>query len=297
MTTVVRPRRSVLFTPGSNARALEKAKTLAADALIFDLEDAVAPDVKAAAREQVCETVQMGGYGRREVIVRVNALETPWGRDDLAAVAACRPDAVLIPKVESADIVRQVGKILSESGASETLMLWCMVETPCGVLRAEEIAQASAQVETLVMGTSDLTKSLQALHTLDRLPLLHSLGHCLLVGRAYGLTVLDGVHLDLSDDAGFTAICQQAASMGFDGKTLIHPKTIDAANAAFAPSIDDIEWSRRVIAAYAEARANGQGVLLVDGQLIENLHVEQAQHIVQITAAIADLDEDHARQG
>jgi citrate lyase subunit beta/citryl-CoA lyase len=286
MSAVVRPRRSVLFMPGSNARALEKAKTLAADALIFDLEDAVAPDAKAVARQQVHDTVCAGGYGQRELIVRVNALTTPWGRDDLTAVAACGPDAVLAPKVESADSVRQMLTLLAEQGAPETLDVWCMLETPFGILRAEEIAAASPRGKAFVMGTSDLTKDLHAQHTRDRLPLLHSLAHCLLVGRAYGLTVLDGVHLDLSDDEGFAAVCQQAAEMGFDGKTLIHPKTIDAANAAFAPSVEEVEWSRRVIAAHTEATTQGQGAVLVDGQLIENLHVENAQRIVRIAEAI-----------
>jgi citrate lyase subunit beta/citryl-CoA lyase len=275
--------------PGSNARALEKAKTLAADALIFDLEDAVAPDAKAAARQQVHDTVCAGGYGQRELIVRVNALTTPWGRDDLIAVAACGPDAVLAPKVESADSVQQVLAFLSGQGAPETLDVWCMLETPFGILRAEEIAAASPRVKAFVMGTSDLTKDLQAQHTRDRLPLLHRLALCLLVGRAYGLFVLVGVHLDLCDDEGFAAVCQQAAEMGFDGKTLIHPKTIDAANAAFAPSVDEVTWSRRVLAAHTKATAQGQGVVLVDGQLIENLHVENAQRILRIAEVISAM--------
>jgi citrate lyase subunit beta / citryl-CoA lyase len=289
MAPVVRPRRSVLFMPGSNARAMEKAKTLPADALIFDLEDAVAPDAKAAARQHVCDTVRAGDYGPRELIVRVNALDTPWGHEDLKAVATCGANAVLVPKVESADNVRQSLAILADAGASEALALWCMIETPVGVLRAEDIAQASPRVAALVMGTSDLTKDLHAMHTRDRLPLLYSLGHCLLVGRAYGLTVLDGVHLDLRDDEGFAAACRQAVEMGFDGKTLIHPNTLAIANEAFSPSLEAVTWSRRVIAAHAEAAAKGQGVVLVDGQLIENLHVENAQRLVQIADAIAQM--------
>ncbi len=289
MATEARPRRSMLFMPGSNARAIEKAKTLPADGLIFDLEDAVAPDAKVSAREQVCAAVRAGGYGARELVVRANALTTPWGRDDLAAVAACGANAVLVPKVESADSVRQVVAVLVEHGAPETLSVWCMLETPFGVLRAEAIATASPRVAALVMGTSDLTKDLQAIHTRDRIPLLHSLGHCLLVGRAYGLVVLDGVHLDLSDDEGFAEVCRQGAEMGFDGKTLIHPKTIAAANAAYAPSPDDVAWARQVIEAHAEAESKGQGVVLVDGQLIENLHVESAHRMVQIAEAIAGM--------
>lgn len=289
MAAVVRPRRSVLFMPGSNARAIEKAKTLPADVLIFDLEDAVAPEAKASARQRVCDAVRANGYRPRELVVRVNALGTPWGREDLEAVATCGADAVLVPKVESAETVRQSLAILTACGASEALALWCMIETPAGVLRAEDIAHASPRLAALVMGTSDLTNDLHALHTRDRLPLLHSLGHCLLVGRAYGLAVLDGVHLDLRDDEGFAAVCQQAAELGFDGKTLIHPKTLAIANQVFAPSPNAIAWSRRVIAAHAEATAKGQGVVLVDGQLIENLHVENAQRLVQIAAAIDQL--------
>ncbi len=289
MTTEARPRRSMLFMPGSNARAIEKAKSLPADGLIFDLEDAVAPDAKVAAREQVCAAVRAGGYGQRELVVRANGLTTPWGRDDLAAVATCGANAVLVPKVESADGVRQIIAVLSEYDAPERLSVWCMLETPFGVLRAEAIATASPRVAALVMGTSDLTKDLQASHTRARIPLLHSLGHCLLVGRAYGLVVLDGVHLDLSDDEGFAEVCRQGAEMGFDGKTLIHPKTIAAANAAYAPSPDDVVWARRVIEAHADAEGKGQGVVLVDGQLIENLHVESAQRVVQIAESIAAL--------
>ncbi|ETX05817.1 HpcH/HpaI aldolase/citrate lyase family protein [Candidatus Entotheonella palauensis] len=290
MVTEARPRRSMLFMPGSNARAIEKAKTLPADGLIFDLEDAVAPDAKVMAREQVCAAVRAGGYGGRELVVRANALTTLWGRDDLAAVATCGAHAVLVPKVESADGVRQVISILTEHGGPDSLAIWCMLETPLGILRAESIATASPRVAALVMGTSDLTKDLQAKHTRERTPLLHSLGHCLLVGRAYGLVVLDGVHLELSDDEGFAEVCRQGAEMGFDGKTLIHPKTIDAANAAYAPSPEDVAWARRVMEAHAEAEAKGQGVVLVDGQLIENLHVESAQRVVRIAESIAALE-------
>ena len=202
MPNVIRPRRSVLFMPGSNARALEKAKTLPADALIFDLEDAVALDAKETARQMVAETIRAGGYGKRELIVRVNALATPWGYADLTAMATSGADALLLPKVESGDMARQALSILSAHGAPEHLAIWCMLETPRGILRAEDIA-ASPRVAALVMGTSDLTKELHARHTRERLPMLPSLGGCLLVGRAYGLAVLDGVHLELNDDAGF----------------------------------------------------------------------------------------------
>jgi citrate lyase subunit beta / citryl-CoA lyase len=287
MPPVIRPRRSVLFMPGSNARALERAKMLPADALIFDLEDAVAPDAKETARQMACDTIHAGGYGQRELIVRVNGLATAWGEADLTAVAGCGADAILLPKVESGETVRQVLTILTEHGAPEHLALWCMLETSRGILRAEDIA-TSPRVAALVMGTSDLTKELHARHTRERLPMLPSLGWCLLVGRAYGLAVLDGVHLDVNDDEGFEYACRQAADMGFDGKTLIHPKTIAAANRIFGPFPEDIESARKIIAAHAEATAQGRGVVVVDGRLIENLHVEEAHRVVALAESIAE---------
>jgi citrate lyase subunit beta / citryl-CoA lyase len=289
MPNTMRPRRSILFMPGSNARALERARTLPADALIFDLEDAVAPDAKEKARQMVCDAVRAGGYGKRELIVRVNAPATLWGDADLAAVATCGVDAVLLPKVESGDTVRQALDHLSDHGTPEHLAIWCMLETPRGILRAEDIA-ASPGVAAFVMGTSDLTKELHARHTRERLPVLPSLGWSLLVGRAYGLAVLDGVHLDLNDDAGFEQACRQAADLGFDGKTLIHPKTIAAANRIFAPSADDLASARKIISAHAEATAQGKGVVVVDGRLVENLHVEEAQRLVGLAEAIAELE-------
>ncbi|HMH50870.1 MAG TPA: CoA ester lyase [Candidatus Acidoferrum sp.] len=285
----VRPRRSVLFMPGSNARAMEKARSLPADAVIFDLEDAVAPDAKEQARAQAVAAVRAGGYGRREVIVRVNAGTTPWSRDDLAAVAASGADAVLLPKVESPDTVHDALGVLAAHGAPAGLSLWCMLETPRGILNAASIATASPRVTALVMGTSDLTKDLHARHTRDRVPLLMSLELCVLAARAAGIAALDGVHLDLADDAGFEAACRQAADLGFDGKTLIHPKTIAKANEVFAPAPADVEWSRRVIAAHAEAVAQARGLVVLDGRLIENLHVEEAQRIVALAEAIEAL--------
>jgi citrate lyase subunit beta/citryl-CoA lyase len=270
---------------------LDKAKTLAADGLIFDLEDAVAPDAKAAARQQVCEAVRTGGYGRRELIVRVNGLATLWGQEDLAAVARCGAEAVLLPKVESAALVRQTWDMLTASGASEHLAIWCMLETPLGILHAEEIAASHPQVAALVMGTSDLVKDLHARHTRERLPLLTSLGLCVLAARAYGLAALDGVHLDLEDDAGFAAACHQAVALGFDGKTLIHPKTIATANTIFSPAPADVAWARTIIAAHAQAVAAGRGVVLVEGRLIENLHVEEARRVVALADAIAEAAE------
>jgi citrate lyase subunit beta/citryl-CoA lyase len=289
MAATPRLRRSVLYMPGANTRALEKARGLPADALILDLEDAVAPDAKPAARANVAAALAAGGYGARELVLRVNGLATPWGHDDLVAAARMTLDAVLLPKVESADAVRQAEGVLRTAAASPTLALWCMMETPLGMLKAAEIAAASPRVACLVMGTSDLTKDLHARHTRDRLPLLTSLGLCLLAARAYGLAVLDGVHLDLADDEAFAAQCRQGRELGFDGKTLIHPKTIAAANAAFAPAAEEVEWSRRVIAAHAEAEAQGKGVVLVDGRLIENLHVEDARRTVTLAEQIAAM--------
>jgi citrate lyase subunit beta/citryl-CoA lyase len=282
----VRPRRSALFMPASNARAMEKARELEADVVIFDLEDAVAPDAKAEARRLAVAALAAGGYGRRERVVRVNALATPWGADDVAALAGAGADALLLPKVESAADARAVLAALAAAGAPAALPIWCMLETPRGILGADAIAGADPRVGALVMGTSDLTKDLHARHTPGREPLLTSLGLGVLAARAHGLTALDGVHLDLADDAGFEAACRQARDLGFDGKTLIHPKQLAAANAIFAPSPEEVEWARRVIAAHAEAERAGRGVVLLDGRLIENLHVEEARRISSLAAAL-----------
>ncbi len=292
MATVARPRRSVLYMPGSNARALDKARTLAADGLIFDLEDAVAPDAKETARRQVCEALAAGGYGRREILVRVNGLGTPWGHADVAAAATSGGHAVLVPKVESADAVRQVEQIMKAAGAPDDMAIWCMMETPRGILKAEEIAQASPRLGGFVMGTSDLAKDMHAAHTRDRLPMLTGLGLCLLAARAYGLAIVDGVHLDLADDEGFEHSCRQGLELGFDGKTLIHPKTIETANRVFAPTEAEIAWSRKIIDAHAAAAAEGKGVVVVDGKLVENLHVENARRIVALAERIDEMRKD-----
>ena len=286
MPNTLRPRRSVLYMPGSNARALEKGRTLAADCLILDLEDAVAPDAKETARGQIRVAVRDGGYGSRELIVRVNALDSAWGRDDMAMAASSGADAILLPKVESAEFVHQAIAALDAAGAPEGLAVWCMMETPRGMLHAEEIASSSPRMEALVMGTSDLAKDLQAAHTRERLPMITSLGLCLLAARAAGIAILDGVHLDLADDEGFEYSCRQGKDLGFDGKTLIHPKTIEAANRIFAPSDEDVAFSRTIIEAHAEAASEGKGVVVVEGKLIENLHVEAARRLVAMAKAI-----------
>ena len=289
MSLPIRPRRSLLFMPGANPRALEKARELPADGLIFDLEDAVAPDAKETAREAVAAALAQGGYGKRELVLRVNALDTEWGEDDLRAAASMPLDAVLLPKGESAERVRETVARLDRAGAPPGLVVWCMIETPRGVLAAAEIAGANSRVAALVMGTSDLTKDLRAYDTPGREPLLTSLGLVLLAARAYGLTALDGVHLDLADEAGFAAFCAQGRALGFDGKTLIHPKQIAPANAAFAPSMEEIAQARKIIAAHAAALTAGKGIVVVDGRLIENLHVKAARDTVALAEAIAAL--------
>ena len=281
-----RPRRSVLYMPGSNARALEKGRTLDADGLILDLEDAVSPSQKAEAREQVVAALAEGGYGHREILLRVNGLDTEWGEADLAAAAKAGADAVLLPKVESAETVRKAEAMLDAAGAPAELTLWCMMETPRGILRAESIADSTPRLAGFVMGTSDLAKDLHAAHTPMRLPLLTGLSTCLLAARAAGLAILDGVYLDLNDGAGFAASCQQGVELGFDGKTLIHPKQLATANEAFAPSEEQVAFSRRIIEAHAAAEAEGKGVVLVDGKLIENLHVVAAHRLVAMADAI-----------
>jgi citrate lyase subunit beta/citryl-CoA lyase len=278
--------------PGSNPRALEKARTLPADGLIFDLEDAVATEAKESARAIVASALAAGGYGDRELVLRVNAIDTPWGHADLAAAATMPIDAVLLPKVENPDRVALTVSLLDAFGAPEGLAIWCMLETPLGILYAREIAAASPRLAALVLGTSDLTKDLRALPTHDRLPLITSLSLAILAARAHGLAVLDGVHLDLSDDEGFAASCRQGRELGIDGKTLIHPKQIAAANAAFAPTPEEVEWSRRIIAARSEAAAAGKGVVLVEGRLIENLHVENARRLLALADEIERLSGD-----
>lgn len=283
----MKPRRSALYMPGANARALDKGRSLPADVLILDLEDSISPDGKAEARAQIAAALEEGGYGHREIVVRANAEDTPWGADDLAAVAGMKCHAVLLPKVESAATIERAIAALDAAGAPAEMAIWCMMETPLGILRAEEIAFASPRVKCLVLGTSDLAKDLRCRHTPDRLPFLYSLELCILAARAAGIAVLDGVHLDLNDDEGFRASCVQGRDLGMDGKTLIHPKTIGAANEVFAPAEKEIAWSRRIIEAHAQAMSEGKGIVVVDGKLIENLHVEEAKRLVALSDAIA----------
>ncbi|WP_420717514.1 HpcH/HpaI aldolase/citrate lyase family protein [Emcibacter sp.] len=285
-----RPRRSVLYMPGSNPRALEKAKGLAADSLILDLEDAVAVDAKEEARRLVAEAVKAGGYGKRELIVRVNGLDSPWGRDDIRAASVAGPDAILLPKVESAAMVREAEELMIEYGAPKTTTLWCMMETPRGILRAEEIADSSPRLGGFVMGTNDLVKDLQARHTPMRLPILTSLSLCVLAARAAGIAIIDGTFTDLNDEEGLVASCRQGVEFGFDGKTLLHPKQLGPANEAFAPSVAEVEHAHAVIAAFEAAEAEGKGVALLDGKLVENLHVEVAKSLIAQAEMIRELE-------
>jgi len=285
----VRPRRSAMYMPGANARALEKGQDLPADVLILDLEDAVTPDGKDVARQQVCDAVAADRYGHREVVVRINGLDTGWGHADVPPVANCGADAVLMPKVESADQVKHLEALMIDSGAPDDMAIMCMIETPMGVMHSAEIAVASSRLTCLVMGTSDLTKELQARHVPSREPLLTSLSCCILAARAHRLAILDGVSLNLDDDEAHAAACRQGRDLGFDGKTLVHPRQIAAANNAFAPDSDEVAWSHRVIKSHAAAEAEGLGVVLVDGKLVENLHVEEAHRIVALAEAIKQL--------
>ncbi len=279
-----RPRRSVLYMPSSNARALEKAKTIPCDGLILDLEDAVAPDDKAAARDAACAAAASGEYGEREVTIRVNGADTEWHDDDLRAACAAGPAAIVVPKVDSAEAVLTLVDAMAAYDAPEHTTLWAMVETPRAMLHAEEIAGASERLSVLVMGTNDLVKELYAEHVPSRAPVLTGLSLALLAARATGTAILDGVYNDVKDEDGFLAECRQGREMGFDGKTLIHPGQVAGANTAFAPSEEDVETARGILEAW-EARTSG--VVTYRGRMVENLHVESAQRTLQIHDAIS----------
>ncbi|PPK70122.1 CoA ester lyase [Actinokineospora auranticolor] len=284
----LRPRRSVLYMPGANARALEKAKGLDADTLILDLEDSVTPDAKADGRAQVCAAVASGDYGRREVTIRVNGLDTEWFAEDVRAAAAAGPDAVVVPKVDSAAQVVRIEEALVAAGAPAHTAIWAMVETPLAMLRTFEIASASDRLAVLVLGTNDLAKELHAEHVPGRGPLLAALSMALLGARAAGKVILDGVYNDVRDLDGFAEECTQARQFGFDGKTLIHPGQLEPCNSIFAPSEEEIAQARKVIDAFDEAKATGRGVATVDGRMIENLHVDNARRVLAVAAAIED---------
>ena len=281
-----RPRRSVLYMPSSNERALEKAKTIPCDGLILDLEDAVAPDAKPAAREAACAAVTSGEYGNRELTIRINGADTEWHDDDMAAACAAGPDAIVVPKVNSAAAVRTLVAAMEDHGAPEHTKLWAMVETPYAMLHAEEIAAASERLTVLVMGTNDLAKELYAEHVPGRQPLLTGLSLALLAARATGKVIIDGVYNDVKNEEGFLAECQQGRQLGFDGKTLIHPGQVEGANTAFAPSAQAVEDARGLIEAF---ESSSGGVVTYNGRMVENLHVESAKRTLSIAAAIEAL--------
>lgn len=289
-----RPRRSVLYMPGSNTRALEKARELPADALILDLEDAVAPDAKEEARGQVCAAVKQGGYGKREIAIRVNGLDTPWGMADIAAAVVAGPDAILVPKINSAADVERAEEALTDAGARGNIQLWCMIETPLATLNIQAIAakarEPGSRMMVWVMGTNDIAKELRAAHTPDRVPMLASLGLALIAARAYGLVILDGVYNDIKNEEGFAAICEQGRDMGFDGKTLIHPSQVGPCNTIFSPDPETVAFARKTIEAFELPENKGKGVLKVDGRMVEILHADIAKRTVAVADAIAELE-------
>lgn len=284
----LRPRRSVLYMPGANQRAMAKARTLAADGIILDLEDAVAPDAKAQARGYVAEAVAEGGYQPREVLIRINPLDSPWGLDDLAMAASLPIDGLVVPKIESAEMVNDVARRLAEHG-SEDLPIWAMVETPIAVMRIADIALNARNLGCLLMGTSDLSKELRLPHDAPVAGLMWSLAQAVVAARAAGVDVIDGVHLDIQDADGFKSACQRARAYGFDGKSLIHPSQIEVANKTFGPSAADVEHAGRVQAAHADAIARDSGVAVLDGKLVENLHVDMAERTLAVHQAIEAL--------
>ena len=286
--TALRPRRSVLYMPAANERALEKAKTLDADSIIFDLEDAVAPDSKESARKAACVAASSGEYGRRELTIRCNGLDTPWGADDLDAIAVSNASAVVVPKVSSVAYLDDVAQQLAEAGAPGSITVWAMIETPTAIFDVRAIA-AHPSVSVLVMGTNDLARELRAPLAPGRTALLAHLATAVLAAREAGKAILDGVYNDVKDLQGFERECRQGVEFGFDGKTLIHPGQIDIANQAWAPSEGEIDQARRTIAAFDAAVASGRGVATVDGRMIENLHVVNAQHVLAKAEAIAAL--------
>ena len=285
----IRPRRSALYMPGSNARALEKARTLPADAVIFDLEDAVAPDVKQTAREQVTAAVRAGGYGSREVVIRINGLDTDWGAKDLADAASAGPDAILVPKVSSAAQLAEVGAALAS--APSRIAVWAMIETPLAILNLREIAESASDPATrlavFVMGTNDLVKETRAELDANRTSALYWLSAAVTAARAHGIEVLDGVFNAFKDADGFRRECLQGRQLGMDGKTLIHPDQIAGANEIFAPSETDVVWARKIIAAFEQPENQGKGAITLDGRMVELLHAETARRTVAIADAIA----------
>jgi citrate lyase subunit beta/citryl-CoA lyase len=277
--------------PGDNARALEKAKSLPADALILDLEDAVAPDAKTDAREAILNAVDEGAFGATEVVIRVNGLETEWGRDDLRMAVSAGVDGVLVPKIARGKDIRAIDKALSKLGAPRDLGLWVMIETPLAILNIKKIAKASARTRLtgFVMGTNDLAKEYNAVPTPDRLTFLFSLSAAVVAARAYDLVAIDGVYNDIDNAAGLSVECEQGRVLGFDGKTLIHPSQIEAANRIFSPSEAELSHAKAVVEAFALPENQGKGVISLDGQMVELLHLEQAERLIAMDEAIRQM--------
>lgn len=298
MAADLRPRRSALYIPGSNYRALDKAASLAADVLILDLEDAVLPEAKRDARAAVAAAVGVHAYGRREVVVRVNGLDTPWVASDIAAAASARPDAILIPKVSRVEDIRRARAALTAAEAPRDLKLWAMIETPLGVLNAAAIAAQSpgpgAQIAAFIVGTNDLARETGARVLPGRAVLLPWLAQVLAAGRAYGLAVLDGTFNDIDDKPGLRAECEQGRDFGMDGKTLIHPNQIPIANEVFSPSEAEITWARKVVAAFKAPENSKKGVILVGGRMVERLHERMAKRTLEVADAIAEIETDEA---
>lgn len=288
----IKPLRSVLYMPASNPRVLEKAKTLPADAVVFDLEDAVAPDNKVEAREQACAATQAGGYGRRQVVIRTNGMDTPWGRDDLIAALKAGPDAVLVPKISSGDEVVSISQAMTEAGAKD-IKLWVMMETPLAMLDAGAIAAASAQpgsrLACFVMGTNDLAKDTRARLTPCRGAMVAWLSTCVAAARAYGLSILDGVYNDFGDDDGLAAECRQGLELGMDGKTLIHPRQIAICNDIFSPSAEEVAWARRIVAQFDRPENAAVNVLSIEGKMVERLHADMARRVIALEDATDEV--------
>jgi citrate lyase subunit beta / citryl-CoA lyase len=286
----IRPRRSVLYMPGSNARAIEKAKTLPCDGVILDLEDSVAPDAKEAARDQVVAAVKAGGFGRRELFVRVNGVDAPWHADDLSAAAHAAPDAILVPKVSTAETLEMIGRRLLDMGTPHKTRIWAMIETPLAIFNilsiAAEARDSEARLAGFVLGTNDLAKETRARIVPGRAPMLPWLANCVLAARHHGIDILDGVYNDIGNAEGFVAECKQGVELGFDGKTLIHPSQIEPCNAAFSPTAEEVAQARKMTAAFELPANKGKGVVSLDGRMVERLHAEMARRTVMIAEAI-----------
>lgn len=290
---MIRPRRSVLFMPGSNARALEKGGDLLADGLVLDLEDSVAPSAKANAREQIAEAVRARGFGTREVLIRINALDTPWCHDDIAMAAQARPDGILVPKVSSVADLNSVAERLASSGAANSLSIWAIIETARAVSCAEQLAATARDSNTrlagFVFGPNDLSRETRIKMVPGRATMIPVITHCILAARAHGIEILDGPYSDFSNSEGFAAECRQARDLGFDGKTLIHPGQIDACNAIFTPRAQEIARARRIIAAFELSESAAHGAIQLDGSMVERLHAEMAKRTIAIADAIAAM--------